>query len=175
MVAQVFGLEFDLARANRMPPAEFDQRAIHVVDRLDGGVDAGHGMAVELHLLAHVPVERARHQPLPALHQRVQQAAAARIHGADGRHFAQRGVARVHQRHQVRQRRLPRRRQRSPDGARARGRAPRAGWRSAQRFPRFRLQVARDHGAQSAARREIADHGGGHRLAPPAPRRAARG
>ncbi len=58
-------------------------------------------LAVELHLLAHVPVQHARDHALPRLHQRIDHAAGARIDGADGRHFAERRIARVGQRHQV--------------------------------------------------------------------------
>ncbi len=56
------------------------------------------------------------------LHQRVQRTAGARVHGADGGHFAERGVARMHQRHQIGQRdvrTLPRR----SSGLRARTRS----------------------------------------------------
>ncbi|MGA2116028.1 MAG: hypothetical protein ABSH56_14910 [Bryobacteraceae bacterium] len=105
MPAQIAGLKLHLAPRfglRPQPPAEFDQRAIDVVDGLDGGVHRGHGMAVELDLFAHVPVERPRHQLLPPLKQGVQRAAAARVYGADGGHFPQGGVARMHQGHQIR-------------------------------------------------------------------------
>ena len=44
--------------------------AVGFAQRLDGGIDRGDDLAVELHLLAHVPVQHARQKLLPGLHQR---------------------------------------------------------------------------------------------------------
>jgi hypothetical protein len=116
--------------------AEFDQGAIGFVERLEAA-SAGHRLRLNStcsRTCQSSARATRRFQPAPA----VQRPAGARIHGADGGHLAQRGIARVQQRHQVGQRdiRAGGRGRRSPDCARARGRAPRAEWRSAQRFPR---------------------------------------
>ena len=87
----------------RQAPGNLGQRAVVLRQRLDGGVHGGDRLAVEFHLLADVPVERARHQALPRLRQEVERAAAAGVDGADGGHLAERGIAGMHQRHQVRQ------------------------------------------------------------------------
>ena len=85
-------------------PGDLRQRAVVLRQGVDTGVHAGDHFTVEFHLLADVPVECARHQALPTLHQRIDQAAAARVDRADGGHFALRAVAGAHQRHQVGQR-----------------------------------------------------------------------
>ncbi len=145
VIADVLQLLAAPAPAPADPAAQLHQRAIGLVQRFEGRIDAGHDLAVELHLLAHVPVEHPRHQALPRLHQRIDQAAGARIHRADGGHFAQRGIARVHQRHQVGQRDRRRRPPRSR-GWRARTRS-RTSCRMRDQFSAFhgrfgRLQVA---------------------------------
>ncbi len=83
--------------------AELDECAIGFHQRFQGGIDARDGFAVELHLLADVPIEDARDEAFPGLHDGIADAAGARIDGADGGHFAERGVARVGQRHEVRE------------------------------------------------------------------------
>jgi hypothetical protein len=84
--------------------AELHQSAVGLVQRLDGSVYAGDGLAVKLHLLSHVPVEDPRHESLPRLDQAVERSAGARVDGPYGRHFAQRGIARMYQTDQVGQR-----------------------------------------------------------------------
>ncbi len=86
------------------------QRTAGLFQRLDGGLHAGHHIAVELHLFAHVPVERARHHFLDLLREPVERPATARIDGSDGRHLGFGGVARVQQRRQVRERDIAQRR-----------------------------------------------------------------
>ncbi len=141
--------------------AQLHQRAVIFAERFDGGVEAGDGLAVELHLLAHVPIEHARHQALPRLHQRVDRTAAARIHRADSRDFAQRGIARMHQRHQIGQRNV--------GCARVVFRMLRADavahrLQHGDQFSAFHETLSgvgptrRDQRAQSAARSQIADH-----------------
>ena len=85
--------------AMRLPSATSARlKSCHGFER---GVDAGHRLAIEFHLLAHVPIEHARNHALPGLHQRIDHAAGARVHGSDGGHLAERRIARVGQRHQV--------------------------------------------------------------------------
>ena len=71
---------------------------------LDGGIDALDGGAVELHLLADMPVERAGDQALHRLRDVVYQPGRAGIHRPDGGHLRLGGVAGVDERHHVRHR-----------------------------------------------------------------------
>jgi len=77
------------------------QRPIRFVQRLQSGVDALDGRAVELDLLANVPVQRARHQALHRLDQPVGEPWRARIHRADGGHLGLGGITGVDQGKQV--------------------------------------------------------------------------
>ena len=100
MIADVLELFSDLLLGGHAIP-HGHQRAVEICHGFERGVDAGHRLAIELHLLAHVPIEHARNHSLPGLHQRIDHAAGARVHGSDGGHFAERRIARVGQRHQV--------------------------------------------------------------------------
>ncbi len=80
------------------------KRLLAFVQALEGGLHACHHGAIELHLLAHVPIERARDMRLSALNDGILQAGWPRVHRADAGHFGLRGVARMQQRHQIGQR-----------------------------------------------------------------------
>ena len=74
-------------------------QAARLFQRIQRSLHATHHIAIEHHLLAHVPIERPRNRVFQLLRQPVQRAAAARIHCADGRHLGLRGIARAQQRH----------------------------------------------------------------------------
>ncbi len=81
-------------------------RAIILIQRFQRRVDALHHLAIKYHLFAHVPVEHARHQPLPPLHQRIHRPARPRVHRADGSDLRRCRIARVHQRQQIGERHI---------------------------------------------------------------------
>ncbi len=73
----------------------------HIGQRLQSRLNADHGGAIELHLFAHVPVQRTRDQTLEALDDRVPEPRGARIYCSDCGNLRFRGIAGMHQRHQV--------------------------------------------------------------------------
>src|SRR5271156_54839 len=88
--------------------AEGRHAAVVFVQDFERGLHAIHDRAIELHLFADMPVERARHQALQALRDRVDESRRARIHGSDAGHFRLGGVARVQQWREIGERDLPR-------------------------------------------------------------------
>ncbi len=73
----------------------------HIGQRLHRRLNAGHGGAIELHLLPHVPIQRARREPLEALNDAVLEPGRPGINRADRGDLAFGGIASVHQRHEV--------------------------------------------------------------------------
>ena len=103
MVAHVLHLVAD-ALLFGQPRSHLREGAIGLALRFQDRVGVVHDLAVELHLLADVPVEHARQEALPGLDHGVEDAARARVHGPDGGHFAEGCVARVQQRQEIGQR-----------------------------------------------------------------------
>ncbi len=80
------------------------QGAARVFQSFERSLNADHHVAIELHLLADVPVERAGNGFLDLLRNPVERASGARIDGADGSHLGLRCIAGMQQRHEVGQR-----------------------------------------------------------------------
>src|SRR5215469_16106462 len=61
--------------------------AVRFVERIERRLHARHHSAVELYLLANMPIERASHQPLDSLDRRTDGSGTARVHRSNGSHF----------------------------------------------------------------------------------------
>ena len=92
---------FEFCTRGTLASGQLRERAIRLGECGERCLNAGHHAAVELHLLADVPVEGARNKALHALNGRTGHTGRARVHRADAGHLGFGSIPGTYERHEV--------------------------------------------------------------------------